>query len=132
MRALPSSLLNTDRHGGLITSLQSLFHCQTTLTVKKFLLMSSLNLLWCTLLQFPCSVSPVCRRRAQHLPLLFLSSGSCREQGGHLSAFSILDISGALCSFSQYMPSIPFVALNWVFSRTLTPLLYCRAQNCCT
>jgi len=44
LRALSKCLSNTDSLGASTTSLGSLFQCLTTLSVKKCLLMSSLNL----------------------------------------------------------------------------------------
>jgi len=46
-------LLNTSRDGDSATSLGSLFQCSITLSVKKFFLMTDLNLLWSNLRPFP-------------------------------------------------------------------------------
>lgn len=43
------SSFNTSRHGGSTTSLDSPFQYLITPSVKKFFLMSSLGLPWCTL-----------------------------------------------------------------------------------
>ena len=51
--------LNTSRDGDSTTSLRSLFQCLTTLSVKKFFLISNLNLPWCNLRPFPLILSPV-------------------------------------------------------------------------
>ena len=53
LRALSKCLLSTDRHEAPATSLGSLFQYLTTLTVKKFFLLSSLSLPWCSFVLFP-------------------------------------------------------------------------------
>ena len=52
LSATSTCLLNTSRDGDSTTSLGSLFQCWTTLSVKKFFLISSLNLPWCNLRPF--------------------------------------------------------------------------------
>lgn len=66
-RALSKCLLNTDRHGALVSLLGSQFQCLTTLKVKNFFLIPSLTLHSATL--FYCWL-PV--RRDWYLPLHFL------------------------------------------------------------
>jgi len=53
LSSAPIHLLNTSRDGASTTSLGSLFQCFTTLSVKKFFLISNLNLPWCNLRPFP-------------------------------------------------------------------------------
>jgi len=50
---MSTCFLNTSRDGDSTISLGSLFQCFITLSVKKFFLISSLNLLWCNLRPFP-------------------------------------------------------------------------------
>ena len=57
--------LSTFRDGDSTTSLGSLFHCLTTLSVKKCFLISHLNLPWCNLRPFPLILSPVRRDQPQ-------------------------------------------------------------------
>jgi len=56
--------LITSRDGDSTTSLGSLFQCFTTLSVKKFFLISNLNLPWHNLRPFPLILSPVRRDQA--------------------------------------------------------------------
>ena len=49
--------LNTSRDGDSTTSLGSLFQCLTTFCVKKFFLISNLNLPWLNLRPFPLILS---------------------------------------------------------------------------
>ena len=51
--ATSTHFLNTYRDGDSTASLGSLFQCLTTLSVKKFFLISSLNLPWCSLRSLP-------------------------------------------------------------------------------
>ena len=51
--------LNTSRDGDSTTFLGSLFQCLTTLSVKKFFLISNLNLPWCNLRPLPLILSLV-------------------------------------------------------------------------
>lgn len=46
VRALSKCLLNIDRQGASDTSLESQFHCLTTITIKNFFQMSILNAPW--------------------------------------------------------------------------------------
>ena len=52
-------LLNTIRDGDSTTLSGSLFQCLTTLSVKKFFLISNVNFPWCNLRPFPLVQSPV-------------------------------------------------------------------------
>jgi len=52
--ATSTHLLNISRDGDSATSLGSLFQCLTTLLVKKFFLITNLNLPWHNLRPFPC------------------------------------------------------------------------------
>lgn len=56
--------------------------------VRKFFILSCLNLPWCIFVLFPCILSLDPRSRTWHHPLRFPSSGSCREQWGRLLASS--------------------------------------------
>lgn len=65
--------------------LGSLLQCFTMLLVKKYFLVSSLNFLWCSFEPFLYILSLDTRgKRDQPLSLHFHSSGSFREQWGHL------------------------------------------------
>ena len=55
--ATSTRFLNTSRDGDSTTALGSLFQCLTTLSVKKFFLISNLNLPWCNLKPFPLVLS---------------------------------------------------------------------------
>ena len=57
--ATSTCFLNTSRHGDSTTSQNSLFQCLTTLSVKKFFLISNLNLPWCNLRPLPLVLSLV-------------------------------------------------------------------------
>lgn len=56
LRATPIHLLNTSREGDSTTSLNSLFQSLTTLLVKFFFVISSLNLTWHNLRSFPFAI----------------------------------------------------------------------------
>ena len=58
------------RDGDSTTSLGSLFQCLTTLSVKKFFLISNLNLPWCNLRPFPLVLSPVTSEKRPTPPVL--------------------------------------------------------------
>lgn len=68
--ATSTHLSNISRDGDSITSLDSLLQCLTTLSMKKFFLISSLNLPWSNLRPFPLDWLP------SHYNLF---SGTCRE-----------------------------------------------------
>jgi len=55
----PKGFINTSRDGDSTTSLGSLFQCLTTLSVKKFFLISNLSLPWWNLRPFPLILSPI-------------------------------------------------------------------------
>lgn len=57
-----------DRHGSSITLLGGLFYCLTLLTVKKFVLMSNLNLPWQSFVMCPHILLSVAREKS---PALF-------------------------------------------------------------
>lgn len=69
LRALPKCLMSTNRCVAPTTSLGSLLHCLTTLTGKKFFLLSTLSLPWHSSVPFLSILSSVPRGTVQHLPL---------------------------------------------------------------
>ena len=92
--ATSTGFLNTSRDGNSTTSLSSLFQCLTTLSVKKFFLISNLNLPWHNLRPLPLVLSlglqeavPAqgCPRASSH-PALPRASGG-RVLGPGLSPF---------------------------------------------
>lgn len=70
-------------------------------------------------------------RRDEHLHLHFLSSTSCREHWGHLSAsFSLSWASLELLSGNKSpSPFSSFAVLLWTHPRTWVSFLNCGAQN---
>ena len=78
--ATSTRFLNTPRDGDSTTSLGSLFQCLTTLSVKKFFLISSLNLPWCNLRPLPLILllvtwekRPICEHRSLQVPSMTVS-----------------------------------------------------------
>ncbi|KAK4831669.1 hypothetical protein QYF61_018636 [Mycteria americana] len=102
-------LLNTSRDGDSATSLGSLFQCLTTLSVKKFFLISSLNLPWCNLRPFPLVLSLVTWEKR---PTPALLQPPFRELLNNPSSLS--RSSQDLCS----RPFTSFLALLWTRSST--------------
>lgn len=82
-RALHKQLFNNDSCGASTTSLGSLFPRLSTFTVKIRFLMPCQTVPW----HIPIHFAIISRSRDQHHPLLH-SSGCCREQQSHFSAFS--------------------------------------------
>ena len=76
--------LNTSRDGDSTTSLGILFQCLTTLSVKKFFLISNLNLPWLNLRPFHLILSPARRDQPCYCCKHLLDIG--REQSGLPSA----------------------------------------------
>lgn len=71
LRAL-SHDLKTDRHGASIALLGGLFYCLTSLTVRKSVLMSNLNLLWQSFVMCPHILSSVAREKSPALVSVLL------------------------------------------------------------
>ena len=72
--------LNTSRDGDSNTSLRSLFQCLTTLSVKKFFVISNLNL------PFPLILSPVTSEK-RPIPLLLQSPSVTKSLPSALSQY---------------------------------------------
>ena len=80
-------LLNASRDGDPTASLGSLFQCLITLSVKKFFLISSLNLPWRNLRQFPLTLSLVtCKKGPTTAP--FLRHAGLRSGGAAAPLYS--------------------------------------------
>ena len=113
LRALSKCLLNPDRLGASTSSLGSLFSSLTTLSVKKFFLMSGLNLPWCSFEPFPCILSLDTREKssAPHFPCPLFRK-QWRAVRSPLSFLSFkLDKPRVLSHFSQDIPSSPFTCI---------------------
>lgn len=71
--------LNTSRDSDSTTSLESIFQCLATLSMRKFFLISNKNLPWLNLRPFPLSYCWLPGRGDWPPPDYSLSSGSCRD-----------------------------------------------------
>ncbi|KAK4824165.1 hypothetical protein QYF61_011292, partial [Mycteria americana] len=92
-------LLNNSRDGDVTASLGSLFQCLTTLSVKKFFLISNLNLPWHNLRPFPLAFYRLfLRRRDKHPPCYNLLSAAPHKT-------SAVDPSPASLPFSGLAPA---------------------------
>jgi len=91
---VPLVQLHTDWHEASTTSLGSLFLLFRCLTHRHSKEHFSLHPVWhpltsqCASVLVACILPSVSREQRQSPPSALLSSGGCREQGGHLSAFS--------------------------------------------
>ena len=100
--------LKTSRDGDSTTSLGSLFQCLATLSVKKFFLITNLNLPLCNLRPFPLSCCLSAVRRDQPRSHCKHLSGIWRAQQGLPSASSSPDWTAPVPSVSPrkaYSPS---------------------------
>ncbi|KAK4832683.1 hypothetical protein QYF61_025144 [Mycteria americana] len=113
------------KDGDSTTSLGSLFQCLITLLMKKFFMISSLNLPWCNLSRFLLSYHLLLRRRNK----THLSTPSFqRAIRSPLSLlFSRLNNPSSLSHSSSDLCSRPFtsfVALLWICASTAMSFLY--------
>lgn len=88
------SSLNTFKDGDSTTFLGSPVQCLATISVKNFLLMSSLNLPWHSLRPFPLVLSLVaCEKRLTHLATLSFKGVVQSDQVTHKTLFLQTNLS---------------------------------------
>lgn len=126
--------MNTNRHEAPTTLLRSLFQHLTTLTVKRFSLMCSLNLPWHSCVLLLHMLPSVMRKKRPAPPCPLPSSWSHREQWVACS-LPLLQTRWPkhpqpLLTGHGFSHFTSFVALLWMLSRTLISFLDCGAQNC--